>query len=775
MKTMRVPILIMWGLFSACVLFAVVAFVAIHKGKIGYMPPVEQLENPIDKFASQVISADGKFLGSYALSMDNRVYVTYDQLSGGLVKALIATEDVRYTRHSGIDGLSLLRAILFRGILLQKNAGGGSTITQQLAKLLYSPRVDNLWERFLQKPIEWVIAVQLERSYTKEEIINLYLNKFDFLHNAVGIKSAAQVYFGKDPSALSLEESAMLIGMCKNPSYYNPVRHVERTRGRRNVVLKQMEKAGYLSGAECDSLQGLPLTLRFSAPDHKIGPAPYFREYLRRILTATQPQRSRYAAWQEQRFREDSVAWENDPLFGWCNKNVKSDGRPYNLYTDGLRIYTTIDSRMQSYAEEAVSEHIGGTLQPAFFREKKNRSNAPFSHAISQAEADSIIAQSMRQTERYRGMRKEGMSDAEIRREFRKPVEMRVYSWGGAIDTLLSPWDSIRYHKSFLRGAFLAMDIHTGHAKAYVGGIDYPFFQYDMVTEGRRQVGSTIKPYLYSLAMLEGISPCDQMLHVAQHLKDDLGRPYTPANSAPERVGEMVTVAWGLQQSSNWVSAYLMSKLSTGSFVRLLHSFGLRNHIDPVVSLALGTPDVSVEEMVSGYTVFAGKGLRTAPIYVTRIEDGNGNVIASFRAQKSEVLSEEATFKMLHMLRGVIDHGTGIRLRFRYNIRAEMGGKTGTTQNHSDGWFMGVTPNLVSGCWVGGEDRSIHFDGLAMGQGANMALPIYGLFIQKVYADSTLTNYTETDIFDVPIQYSDPCSSYTEEGTPGAIDGLFIE
>ncbi|MDR3127447.1 MAG: transglycosylase domain-containing protein [Tannerellaceae bacterium] len=741
------------------------------------MPPIEQLENPINRFASQVISADGQTLGSYAFSMDNRVYVTYDELTPGLVRALVATEDVRFSNHSGIDAWGLLRAIVFRGILLRKNAGGGSTITQQLAKLLYSPRVDNVRDRFLQKPIEWVIAVQLERSYTKEEIINLYLNKFDFLHNAVGIKSAAQVYFAKEPAMLTLEESATLVGMCKNPSYYNPVRYSERTRGRRNVVLDQMQKAGYLSAADCDSIQALPLTLRFSAPDHKIGPAPYFREYLRRILTATQPRRNEYAPWQAQRFREDSLAWQDEPLYGWCNKNIKPDGRPYNLYTDGLRIYTTIDSRMQRYAEEAVNEHIGKTLQPAFFHEKRHRANAPFSYAINHAQADSILTYAMRQTERYRGMKKEGFSEAEIRKVFRIPLEMRVYSWEGAKDTLMSPWDSIRYHKTFLRAAFLALDAHTGHAKAYVGGIDYPFFQYDMITEGRRQVGSTIKPFLYSLAMLEGFSPCDRMLHVAQHLTDDLGRPYTPANSAPERVGEMVTLAWGLQQSSNWVSAYLMSKLSTGTFVRLLHSFGLRHQIDPVVSLALGTPDVSVGEMVSGYTVFAGRGLRTSPVYVTRIEDGNGNVITSFRTQKSEVLSEEATYKMLHMLRGVIDHGTGIRLRFRYNIKAEMGGKTGTTQNHSDGWFMGVTPNLVSGCWVGGEDRSIHFDGLAMGQGANMALPIYGLFIQKVYADSTLTNYNETDTFDIPLEYSDPCSSHQEdeEERQTSLDGLFIE
>jgi penicillin-binding protein 1A len=773
-RTKHIIIATMWGAFAFVLVAVVIAFWAINTGKIGYVPPIEQLENPIDKFASQVITADGETIGSYALSMDNRIYVTYGQLSPGLVKALVATEDVRFAFHSGIDAWGLMRAIVLRGFLGQKQAGGGSTITQQLAKLLYSPRVDNVYDRFLQKPIEWVIAVQLERNYTKEEIVNLYLNKFDFLHNAVGIKSAAQVYFAKEPSTLSVEEAATLVGMCKNPSYYNPVRYPDRTRGRRNVVLGQMQKAGYLSAAACDSLQATPLTLRFAAPDHKLGPAPYFREYLRRILTATRPLRHLYADRQQQRYSEDSTAWERNPLYGWCNKNFKPDGRPYNLYTDGLRIYTTLDSRMQRYAEEAVREHVGSELQPAFFREKRNRSNAPFSNDISHSQADSLITYAMRQTDRYRAMRRAGASESEIRAVFRKPTEMRVYSWEGVVDTVMSPWDSIRYHKSFLRAAFLAVDANTGHAKAYVGGIDYPFFQYDMITDGRRQVGSTIKPFLYSLAMLEGFSPCDEMLHVEQHLKDDLGRPYTPANSSPERVGQMVTLAWGLQQSSNWVSAYLMSKLSTGSFVRLLHSFGLRNHIDPVVSLALGTPDVSVGEMVSGYTAFAGKGLRTEPIYVTRIEDNNGNVVASFRTQKSEVLSEEASYKMLHMLRGVVDHGTGIRLRFRYNIKAQMGGKTGTTQNHSDGWFMAVTPNLVSGCWVGGEDRSIHFDGLSMGQGANMALPVYGLFIQKVYADSSLVNYRETDAFDVPAQYADPCTTSPQENV-NALDGLFIE
>lgn len=753
-------------------------FYSIANGSIGYMPPVEQLENPIDKYASQVISSDGKTLGSYAHSKDNRIYVNYEDLSPDLVKALIATEDIRYAQHSGIDAQGLFRAVVKRGILMQKSGGGGSTITQQLAKQLFSPSADNFMERLFQKPIEWVIAVQLERYYTKEEIINMYLNKFDFLYNAVGIQSAARVYFATTPKNLKIEEAATLVGMCKNPSYFNPKRHNERTRGRRNTVLEQMEKAGYITRAECDSLKALPLTLRFSRMDHKDGLAPYFREYLRMTLTAKKPERKNYASWQRQKFAEDSLAWETNPLYGWCNKNKKADGEFYNIYTDGLKIYTTLDSRMQKYAEDAVREHIGKELQPAFFKEKKGRSYAPFSRHVSTGQVDTMLMRAMHQTDRYRSMKKSGMNETEIRKEFQKPVEMRVFSWNGPVDTIMSPLDSIRYHKSFLRTAFMSMDPRTGHVKAYVGGIDYNDFQYDMINGGRRQVGSTIKPFLYSLAMIEGFSPCDQMLHVQQQLTDENGILWSPRNAGAKRVGEMVTLQWGLQNSSNWVTAYLMKQLSPYTFVRLLHSFGLKGDIDPVISVSLGTPDVSVGEMVGAYTTFANKGIRTEPLYVTRIEDSYGNTIASFNPQISEVLPEDTSYKMLYMLRSVIDGGTGGRVRFRYGIKAPMGGKTGTTQNNSDGWFMGFTPSLVSGCWVGGEDRSIHFDRLQEGQGASMALPIYGLFMQKVYADKTL-GYTEDENFDVPEQYANPCKSATEEErrqTPtdvGGIDKMF--
>ena len=767
-----------WALFFIGVAVVFFLFSSIANGSIGYMPPVEQLENPIDKYASQIISSDGKTLGSYAHSQDNRIYVNYKDLSPYLVNALIATEDVRFASHSGIDMQGLLRAVVKRGILMQKSGGGGSTITQQLAKQLFSPSADNMMERLFQKPIEWVIAVQLERYYTKEEIINMYLNKFDFLYNAVGIQSAARVYFGKTPKTLKIEEAATLVGMCKNPSYFNPVRRNERTRGRRNTVLDLMAKAGYISAAECDSLKKLPLVLHFTRVDHKDGLAPYFREYLRLTLTAKKPNRKNYASWQEQKFKEDSTAWENDPMYGWCNKNKKANGENYNIYTDGLKIYTTIDSRMQQYAEESVREHVGKTLQPVFFKEKKGKSNAPFSKDITKGQADTIIMRAMHQTDRYRAMKKAGMSESEMTKVFKEPVDMRVFSWDGPIDTIMSPWDSIRYHKSFLRSAFMSMDPRTGHVKAYVGGIDYNSFQYDMVNGGRRQIGSTIKPYLYSLAMIEGISPCDEMLHVQQQLTDENGKLWIPRNSNKKRIGEMVTIQWGLQNSDNWVTAYLMGKLSPYTFVRLLHSFGLKGEIDPVISVCLGTPDVSVGEMVSAYTTFSNKGIRVAPLYVTRIEDSYGNTIANFTPKMNEVLTEDASYKMLHMLKSVIDGGTGGRVRGRYGIKAEMGGKTGTTQNNSDAWFMGFTPTLVSGCWVGGEERSIHFDRMEWGQGAASALPIYALYMQKVYKDKSL-GYSEDDVWEIPEQYANPCSSENESVTDdhetslGGIDEMF--
>lgn len=770
-------IYVLWGLLILTVAAIAIIFSAIANGKIGYVPPVEELENPNLKFATQIISDDGQLLGTWSLSKENRVYVGYEDLSPNLVKALIATEDVRFKDHSGIDIRAFSRAVVKRGILMQKHAGGGSTITQQLAKQFYSPTADNVMERLLQKPIEWVIAVKLERYYTKEEILTMYLNKFDFLNNAVGIKTAAKTYFGKDPKDLSVEEAATLIGMCKNPSLYNPRRFNERCRGRRNVVLDQMRKADYLTEAECDSLKALPLTLKFQPVDHKDGLATYFREYLRGIMTAKKPNKSNYRGWQAQQYYEDSIAWETNPLYGWCNKNTKKDGSHYNVYTDGLKIYTTINSRMQRYAEEAVYEHVAQYLQPRFFKEKKGRKTAPYTNQLSEEEVQKILDRSIHQSDRYRTMKEAGYSESEIMQAFNAKHEMQVFSYEGEKDTIMTPLDSIKYYKHFLRAGFMSMDPITGYVKAYVGGPNYNYFQYDMAMVGRRQVGSTIKPYLYTLAMENGFSPCDMTRNVEQTLYDENGKAWSPRNSSRSHYGEMVTLKWGLANSNNWISAYLMSKLSPYELKRLIHSFGVLNKdIQPTVSLCLGPCEISVGEMVSAYTAFANRGIRTAPLFVTRIEDNEGNVVATFTPKMDEVISESSAYKMVVMLRAVINEGTGNRVRRLYGITADMGGKTGTTNRNSDGWFMGFTPSLVSGCWVGGEERDIHFDTMRDGQGASMALPVWGLYMQKVYADKTL-GYSQDERFDIPDDF-DPCKdklTEIEEQNTGRLDDDFFQ
>lgn len=718
------------------------------------MPPVEDLENPNYKFATEVFSEDGKVLGTYSYSKENRVFVGYNDLSPNIINALIATEDVRFAEHSGIDAYALTRAIVKRGILMQKNAGGGSTITQQLSKQLYSPSADNVMERLFQKPIEWVIAVKLERYYTKEEILTMYLNKFDFLNNAVGIKTAAFTYFGCEPKDLKIEEAATLVGMCKNPSLYNPVRYNERSRGRRNVVLDQMRKAGYITEAERDSLQALPLKLKYNRVDHKEGLATYFREYLRGVLTAKKPDKADYRGWQMQKYYEDSLDWENNPLFGWCEKNTKKDGTKYNLYTDGLKIYTTLDSRMQQYAEDAVTEHLK-ELQGYFFKEKKGAKKAPYTFRLTQEQVDEILGRAMRLSDRYRLMKKAGATEAEIKKAFDTPEEMSVFSWEGEKDTIMTPMDSIRYYKFFLRAGFMSMDPRNGHVKAYVGGPNYHYFQYDMAMVGRRQVGSTIKPFLYTLAMENGFSPCDEVRHVEYTLIDENGKPWTPRNANKKLIGDMVTVKWGLANSDNWITAYLMSKLNPYNLKRLIHTFGVRNRdIVPSVSLCLGPCEISVGEMVSAYTAFPNKGIRVAPLFVTRIEDNDGNVLATFAPEMQEVISVSSAYKMLVMLRAVVNEGTGGRVR-RLGVKADMGGKTGTTNYNADGWFMGFTPSLVSGCWVGGEDRDIHFDTMLHGQGASMALPIWTKYMVKVLGDKSL-GYDENETFQLPEGY-DPC------------------
>ena len=773
----KIVVYILWGVLILTIVTIAVVFSAISKGKIGYVPPVEELENPNLKFATQVISDDGVLLGTWSYSKENRVYVGYDELSPNLVHALVATEDVRFSEHSGIDMRAFLRAVIKRGVLMQKNAGGGSTITQQLAKQFYSPTADNVLERLLQKPIEWVIAVKLERYYTKEEILTMYLNKFDFLNNAVGIKTAAKTYFSKEPKNLSIEEAATLIGMCKNPSLYNPRRFNERSRGRRNTVLEQMRKAGYLTEAQCDSLKKLPLTLKFQRVDHKDGLATYFREYLRVMMTARKPDKSKYRGWQKQKYYEDSLAWETNPLYGWCAKNKKKDGTNYNIYTDGLKIYTTINSRMQRYAEDAVYEHIALYLQPRFFKEKKGRKTAPYTSELTKEEVDNILNRSVRQSERYNVMKTAGYSEEEIRKAFNTKYEMTVFSWEGEKDTIMTPLDSIKYYKHFLRTGFMSMDPTTGYVKAYVGGPNYNYFQYDMAMVGRRQIGSTIKPFLYSLAMENGFSPCDQVRNVEQTLFDENGKAWSPRNSSRSHYGEIVTLKWGLANSNNWISAYLMSKLSPYELVRLIHSFGVENQeIQPTVSLCLGPCEISVGEMVSAYTAFVNRGIRVAPLFVSHIEDNEGNTIASFTPQIEEVISETSAYKMLIMLRAVINEGTGGRVRRLYNIKADMGGKTGTTNRNSDGWFMGFTPTLVSGCWVGGEERDIHFDRMTDGQGASMALPVWSLYMQKVFADESL-GYHQTDSFYIPEGF-DPCKdklTEIEEENVSSLDDIFFQ
>ena len=746
--------------------------VMIYHGYIGYMPPVEGLLNPEDRFASRLFTSDGVEMGRFYQSRNNRVYADYSEISPNVINALIATEDERFMQHSGIDIMALSR-VLFKTILLrQKNAGGGSTITQQLAKQLYSPESDGLMDRFIQKPVEWAIAVKLERYYTKEEIIKMYLNQFDFLNNAVGIKTAAHVYFNTTPDSLKIEQAAMLVGMAKNPSLYNPVRadRKDAAVGRRNVVLQQMLKADLITEAECDSLCALPLEVKFTKVDHKDGIAPYFREAVRLMMQAKEPRRGDYPDWDQQRFVDDSIQWATNPLYGWVEKNPKPDGTKYNIYTDGLRIYTSIDSRMQKYAEEAVIDHLKNTLQPQFDREKGSR--GPYTTNIAelgQLTPRKLIDRAIRQSERYRVLKNAGMSDAEIMEEFDKPVDMTVFSYdGGQVQKTMSPRDSVVYQKMFLRAGFMSMDPLTGQVKAYVGGPNFHFFQYDMAGVGRRQIGSTVKPFLYTYAFEEGFTPCDMFLNAQPSITLPTGEVWAPRNTGHARIGEMVDLYWALTNSNNWISARLMSELSPSTLARTMHTFGITNHLDPVVSLCLGPCDVSVREMVTAYTAFSNKGLRVDPIYVTKITDNNGNVISEFTPQYTEVMSQEAYFKMVNILQNVINSGTGSRLRRApYNITAVMGGKTGTTNYNADGWFMGFTPNLVSGVWVGGDERYIHFNRMAQGQGAAMALPIYGLYMKKVYADKSLP-YSQTLQFPEPPAGFSPCYKESYGDAPAA-------
>lgn len=769
----------LWWVFGIGIVVLFLFFILAYNGVIGYMPPVEELRNPQDKYASIIYTADGKEMGRYFRNSGNRVYADLDEISPNVVNALIATEDARFFDHSGIDMKALTRAVVKTVLMQQKNAGGGSTITQQLAKQLYTPPSDGFLSRAVQKPIEWMIAVKLERFYSKDEILKMYLNQFDFLYNAVGIKSAAKVYFNKDAKDLDIVEAATLVGMVKNPAYFNPVRRPERTKQRRNVVLEQMEKAGMISEAEMRELQSQPLELDFHRVDHKEGMAPYFREELRRYLTAHKPERSHYPSWDQQKYVDDSIQWAINPLYGWIDKNPKADGTKYDIYSDGLRIYTTIDSRMQTYAEQAVNEHMS-KLQGQFFREKRNSSTAPYTSNPAELDAktrEKLIRTAIKQSERHRVGKLAGLSEEEIDAQFNTPTEMIVFSYNGPVDTTMTPRDSILYTKSFLRTGFMSMDPNTGFVKAYVGGPDFRFFQYDMVSTGRRQIGSTIKPFLYTYAMESDFTPCDQLLNEQPTFYDENGRPWSPRNAGKSRIGEMVDIRWALTNSNNWISARLMAQLSPAELVKRMHSYGITNKIPAVLSLCLGPCEVSVKEMVTAYSAFANKGMRTDPMFVTAIADSNGNVISYFTPNQTEVITEKGYYRILSMLLNVVDGGTGNRLRRPpFNITAQMGGKTGTTNFNADGWFMGFTPDLVSGVWVGGDERYIHFNSMAEGQGASMALPIYGKYMSRVYADPNLP-YDQSKRFNFPADVSLCDSGFSEPEEPEtaeeSVEGVF--
>jgi penicillin-binding protein 1A len=751
----RKYLILFWMLFALPFILVCTLFIMISKEKLGPMPSFSELENPRNNLSAEVYSEDGVLLGKYYLPDQNRTWTDYRKISPYVIDALVATEDIRFYRHSGIDIRALGRA--FAGFLSGKTKGGGSTISQQLAKQLYprdTERTSAIVRKIrlaVSKFKEWQTAVKLERSYTKEEIITMYLNVFDFIYNAVGIRSASKIYFNTSPDSLNLQQAATLIGMLKNSTVYNPVRNQELMIARRNVVLSQMAKYGYLTPLLADSVKKLPIELNFREEDHNTGLATYLREYVRTTMIRMKPERRMF--YSDEQFEDAKWEWENNPLYGWCRKNRKPDGSNYNIYRDGLKIYTTINSKMQKYAEEALVEHLSKDIQPAFYNAAKEFKNPPYSDDLTKKEIDDIIMTTIRRSERYRNLKNAKASDDSIMISFNTPVKMTIFSWKGDRDTVLTPLDSIRYYKYIMRSSFMVEEPHSGFVKAYVGGPDFRYFKYDAVTEQKRQVGSTIKPFLYTLAMQDGYSPCYEVENIPRSW--EIGdSTYTPKSSGPKEYhGKMVTLKWGLAKSENYISAWLMKQFTPTAVTDLMHRMGIRSKIDAVISIFLGTSDIKLEEMVGAYGTFANKGVYTRPMYVTRIEDKNGNIISEFTPKIEEVISEEQAYLMLDLLQGVVKIGSGIGLRYTYKLTNQIGGKTGTTQNHGNGWFMGVTPNLVAGVWSGWEDQSIHFNTLGEGQGAIIALPIFALFLQKIYADPQF-GIMETDVFERPAGFN---------------------
>lgn len=739
--------------------FLLLIFALLMVGIFSDIPSFEELEDPKNNLATEIISEDGEILTTFHI--ENRSYVTYQELAPSLVNAAVATEDIRFYRHSGIDFRSLAR-VAVKSLLLgqRRSGGGGSTLSQQLAKTLF-PR-DTVTSRIpgvktaalaVSKFKEWITAVKLERNYTKNEILSMYMNSVFFGSNAYGIKAAANTFFGKHPSQLSVEESALLVGMVNKPTKFSPVINPELSLQRRNHVLNQMRKYGFLERKECDSLKTIPIKLAFTQQDHNAGLAPYFRDMLRRIMTATEPVRNRYSKYDD--YRADSLLWKNDPLYGWLVKNPKPDGSQYNLDKEGLKIYTTLNSKMQRYAEEALAEHLGKELQKTFYNDLKYKTNTPFSNDIPKSTIETIMRQARRWSERYSNLKKANYSDFQISENFKKPVPMRIFSWNekGYIDTVLSPNDSIKYYKSILRGAMMAMEPQTGYVKAYVGGPNYRYFKYDNARQGRRQVGSTIKPFLYTLAMQEGFTPCYKVVNVPQtFIVGDT--TWTPESTdKPEWIGKSVTLKWGLTKSSNNISAYLMKQFGPNAMVDMCRKLGITSHLDPVVSLCLGPADLTLFEMVSAYNTYPSRGVNIEPVFVLRIEDKSGNVLSTFTPRKREAISANTAYLMVNLMQGVVNEGTAFRLRSKYIPEGELAGKTGTTNDQSDGWFIGYVPNLTAGVWVGAEDRQVHFESLALGGGSNMALPVWGIFMQKVLKDGTL-NISVKDTFKAPPGFS---------------------
>lgn len=716
-----------WVAFLLFVGVAGLFFYLISIDTFGPLPTFVALENPKSELASEVISSDGEVLGKYF--RQNRTNAKFQELPPQLVQALLATEDIRFAEHSGVDAQGLFR-VLVKTFFLQQDAGGGSTITQQLAKNLF-PR-ENLGKigLVMRKFKEWIIAVRLEKCYTKDEILTMYLNTVEFSSNSYGIKSAAKTYFNKEVDSLSVEESAVLVGMLKAPSYYSPKRNPERSQLRRNVVLAQMVKYDFLKEAEYDSLKTLPVTLHYQAPSHTEGLAPYFREFLR--LQVQQ----------------------------WLNDNYKVDTtKKYNLYTDGLKIYTTIDSRLQALAEKAVAKHMKN-LQTEFAKQWEKQD--PWKDQKEE------LQKAIKNSERYRAMKEQGASQDSIMRSFKEKIPMTIFTWEGEKDTVISPLDSLRHHRMFLQAGFLAVDPHNGGIRAWVGGINYKYFQFDHVTT-RRQIGSTFKPFIYTTAIDNGWSPCFKILDVAYTFEDF--NNWTPQNAEKEGfTHEKYNLLDCLADSRNSCSAYLMKQIGPQPVIDLVRRLGITSPIDPYPSICLGTPDLTLEEMVGAYTAFANKGVFSKPTFITRIEDKNGNVIQDFPTESIEAMSEQTAYIMVEMLRYVVRHGTGVRLwlpSYEYQLKGDIGGKTGTTQNHSDGWFMGITPQLIAGVWVGGEDRFMRFESMKYGQGASSALPIWALFFKSVYADSTLGISPEVK-FEKPQQRLTielDCTKYDKFGT----------